>query len=386
MDLPPNRINGSAKDDILTGTSGGDSIFGYAGNDTLKALARDDYLDGGTGADKMYGGDGNDTYIVDNQADRVIEFANGGIDTIETRLKSVVLSANVENLTFTNSGHHSGTGNGLDNVLTGGAGNDSLDGRGGDDTLYGGAGNDSLVGSDGNDTLFGESGQDKLLGGAGNDVLDGGLSSDVLLGASGNDVYIVDNAKDRVVEIYRGGTDEVRSSVDFKLPANVENLAFTGQYSTNGIGNALDNVMTGNGEKNSLSGLDGDDTLDGGLGNDTLIGGAGADKFAFSSTPNSTSNFDIIKDFSHADGDKIELSRVMYSAFENLGRITDSEFYAAPNAKRAQTADQHLIYDTTSGALYYDGDGAGGRGAIEIAQIGIGLHQSLVFSDFAIIA
>jgi len=383
--LPSSRINGTASQDVLTGTSGGDAIFGYAGNDTLKGLGGDDYLDGGLGKDTMYGGDGNDTYIVDNLSDKVIELSNGGIDTIETKLKSTTLPANVENLTFLESVHHSGTGNSLDNVITGSSANDFLSGRSGDDTLYGGAGDDSLFGGTGNDMLFGGSGKDKLAGGEGSDVLDGGAGADILQGGRGNDVYIVDNVKDRAIDVSNGGTDEVHSSVDFTLSPNVENLVLTGIYSTNGSGNALNNVISGNSEKNALDGKAGNDTLDGGLGRDTLTGGLGADKFIFSTVPNSLENYDLITDFSHSDGDKIYLSQAVFSGFDHLGRVTAGEFYAAPGAKAAKTVDQHIIYNSTTGQLFYDPDGVGHHAAIEFAQVHLGTHESMLVSDFMII-
>ena len=45
----------------------------------------------------------------------------------------------VENLTYTGTGDFTGSGNELDNVITGGSGSDTLDGGGGNDTLDGGA-------------------------------------------------------------------------------------------------------------------------------------------------------------------------------------------------------------------------------------------------------
>ena len=50
------------------------------------------------------------------------EAAGAGTDTVQTALASYTLgAANVENLTFTGSGNFAGTGNALDNVITGGA-------------------------------------------------------------------------------------------------------------------------------------------------------------------------------------------------------------------------------------------------------------------------
>ena len=57
-------------------------------------------------------------------------------------------------------------------------------------------------------------------------------------------------------------------SVSYSLGANVENLTLTSGGNINGIGNDLNNVLTGN---------SGNNILDGGLGADTMIGGAGND-------------------------------------------------------------------------------------------------------------
>src|SRR5438477_59509 len=82
-------------------------------------LVGNDTLDGGPGADTMIGGTGNDTYVVDNAGDVVTENAGEGTDTVQTSLASYTLPANVENLTFTDNGTHTGNGNALANVVTG---------------------------------------------------------------------------------------------------------------------------------------------------------------------------------------------------------------------------------------------------------------------------
>jgi Ca2+-binding RTX toxin-like protein len=76
------------------------------------------------------------------------------------------------------------------------------------------------------------------------------------------------------------GTDEVRSSVTYRLQENVENLTLTGTAAINGTGNALANAIIGNDAANVLAGLAGNDTLSGLGGNDTLDGGVGADAMA----------------------------------------------------------------------------------------------------------
>lgn len=73
---------GTAADDVLTGGSGNDGLFGLAGNDSLDGGAGSDGLCGGAGndtlnggadADRMAGGVGDDTYVVDNAGDYVDE-------------------------------------------------------------------------------------------------------------------------------------------------------------------------------------------------------------------------------------------------------------------------------------------------------------------------
>jgi hypothetical protein len=121
-------FNGTDGDDHLDASSADKDIVatGGNGNDLLIGGLADDILNGGAGADQMSGGIGNDTYVVDNTGDVVTENAGEGIDTVQTTLASYFLSPNVENLTFTDNGTHSGTGNELNNVITGGGGNDKL--------------------------------------------------------------------------------------------------------------------------------------------------------------------------------------------------------------------------------------------------------------------
>jgi Ca2+-binding RTX toxin-like protein len=119
---------------------------------------------------------------------------------------------------------------------------------------------DVLNGDDRNNTLFGLGGDDTIDGGGGDDRMSGGL---------GNDTFVVDSAKDVVVEYPDQGIDTVRSSIDYTLGNNLENLVLLGA-ALNGTGNSLDNSMTGNAENNTLKGEAGNDILKfGGTGDDT---------------------------------------------------------------------------------------------------------------------
>jgi Ca2+-binding RTX toxin-like protein len=100
-----------------------------------------------------------------------------------------------------------------------------------------------------------------------------------MTGKGGNDTYVVDNIGDKVIEVAKGGTDTIESSITFSLAAltNVENLTLTGSGNINGTGMPLANQITGNTGNNTLDGGAGNDTLDGGAGNDILTGGLGVD-------------------------------------------------------------------------------------------------------------
>ena len=126
---------------------------------------------GDRGINFLFGGAGNDTYIVDTAGDVVTEYADEGIDSIQSSV-DFVLSDNVENLSLTGSRSIAGLGNTLDNTLIGNAGANTLSGLEGDDALDGGAGVDTLYGGQGADTLragaqggqlFGEEGGDTYI-------------------------------------------------------------------------------------------------------------------------------------------------------------------------------------------------------------------------------
>ncbi|MDD5008470.1 MAG: calcium-binding protein, partial [Syntrophorhabdaceae bacterium] len=318
-----NCLKGEYGNDILYGGQGNDILYGNGDYDWLDGNGDCDFLDGGIGADTMYGGKGNDTYVVDNAGDTVIEYLNGGIDTVQSSV-TYTLSNNVENLTLTGTDAINGygndldniiTGNSADNVLTGYAGNDTLDGGEGADTMYGSLGNDTyVVDNEGNTvTEYANEGidivrssitytlsdnvedlaltGDDAIDGYGNDLdnvitgndadntIGGSAGNDTLKGGKGDDIYMIDDLSDTVKENANEGIDTVKSSVTYSLANidNVENLTLTGTDAINGYGNDLDNYIIGSDADNVLEGGKGNDTLVGGAGNDTLKGGKGDD-------------------------------------------------------------------------------------------------------------
>ena len=179
---------------------------------------------------RLEGGRGNDTYIVISGGDQIVELANEGTDTVQTTVDFTLAPGSfVERLVAADPLASTGL------VLTGNAIANQIVGNAGPNVLSGGAGNDELQGLD------------------------------------GDDIYIVDDPGDRVIEGTGGGSDEIRATVSFAAPANVERITVLDPLSTASIaltGNALDNVITGGA---------GRDRLDGGSGTDTLIGGGGID-------------------------------------------------------------------------------------------------------------
>ena len=296
---------GNLLNNTLTGTGANDTLNGMDGNDTLI---------GGAGTDSMTGGTGNDTFIVDTAGDILTELAAGGTDIVQSSV-SLTLANEIENLTLTGAAGLAGTGNGLNNVITGSTGNDTLTGGGGTDTLIGGAGNDTFVVDTTTDTLTEAPGggtdtvqssvsitlaaevenliltgavglngtgnglNNVITGTAGNDTLSGGAGVDTLIGGAGNDAYVVDSATDTITELAGGGTDRVVSTVSLTLAAEVENLTLSGLVGLSGTGNALNNTILGSTGVDTLVGLDGDDTLNGGAGADSMVGGIGNDTF-----------------------------------------------------------------------------------------------------------
>ena len=62
-----NRVEGSARDDRLSGTDGPDHLRGFRGNDLIKALGGDDCVIGGRGRDRIKCGGGDDVAVVEGR-------------------------------------------------------------------------------------------------------------------------------------------------------------------------------------------------------------------------------------------------------------------------------------------------------------------------------
>jgi Ca2+-binding RTX toxin-like protein len=132
-------------------------------------------------------------------------------------------------------------------------------------------------------------------------------------------------------------------------------------------------AMPGVAGADTLDGGSGSDLLDGGLMADTLTGGAEEDTFRFS-TALGNANVDWIDDFNVTE-DTILLDNLIFANVGGDGTLALGAFYRSA-AGAAHDADDRIIYDTDSGALSYDADGAGQLDAVQYARLGTNLNLS----------
>jgi Ca2+-binding RTX toxin-like protein len=133
------------------------------------------------------------------------------------------------------------------------------------------------------------------------------------------------------------------------------------------------------GANDSLVGGGGADTLNGGTGIDTMTGGAAADSFVF----DNLSNIDIITDF-QIGVDEITLSLGTFGGVGTVGAFDPSAFVTAAGVPVAAAANDHILYNSTTGELFYDPDGSGATAMIEFANVTGG--TALSATDFTVIS
>jgi hypothetical protein len=238
------------------------------------------------------------------------------------------------------------------------------------------------------ENAIGGSGNDTLTGNAASNRLDGRAGADRMAGGGGSDRYWVDHPGDRVIEtrasLASGGNDTVYSSLPaYTLPAHVENLRLLSAGGAKGVGNGTANRLDGAAGNDTLSGGAGNDLLLGGLGTDRLSGGSGNDIFRFDTRPNASSNLDRITDFNVRD-DTVQLENAVFTSLTAVGALAQGSLRAGNGETSARDANDYLIYNRTTGALYYDADGSGtGAAAVQFAQLDSGLALSHL--DFVVV-
>jgi VCBS repeat-containing protein len=154
-------------------------------------------------------------------------------------------------------------------------------------------------------------------------------------------------------------------------------------------GNASVNLQYGQGGADVLFGGAGNDILQGGNGSNQLHGGAGADvlygnsnddTFFFdtalgSGGVNETNERDFIYRFEANGDDTIWLSKSVFNALATSGSSGGTALVAADFATVAGTGasasvgSARIVYDSTTGGLYYDSDGGSAVNRILFATI-----------------
>ena len=406
---------------LETTNAAGLGAINLSGNEIAQTITGNDganILNGGTDAlaDTLIGLGGNDTYIINSATDNITEFVGGGTADRAKASVSFVLTAgdNIEVLETTNAagvGLINLTGNEFVQTITGNAGANILNGGIDDvsDTLFGGLGNDTYIINTSNDlitefvaggtadvvqasisftlanddyietmlttdaalttaiNLTGNALRQVITGNAGVNILNGGVDvvPDTLVGGLGNDTYIINTSSDLITEFVAGGAaDVVQASVSFTL-ANDDYIDIM-QTTDAALLTAIN--LTGNSVSQSLIGNAGANILNGMFGNDILTGGLGADTFLFN-TALGAANRDVITDFNVA-ADTIQLENTgIFTALGAALGVLDVNLFKNLTTGGAVDATDRILYNDTTGAIFYDADGTGATAAIQFATL-----------------
>jgi Ca2+-binding RTX toxin-like protein len=228
------------------------------------------------------------------------------------------------------------------------------------------------------DLISAEGGSDTITATLANlqqkDVIDGGSGTDTFNLTSG---VATDN-----VEINLSDTANQLLSIADTTVSNFEKFDFAnfagttdfqgsiksdfilaGKGSDNLAGDAGNDVLTGNAGHDSLIGGAGNDTLTGNAGDDIITGGTGSDRFVFDinkAFSGSLMGSDQITDFAPT-ADKIVLDKSTFSSLTSIagsGFSVASEFAVVNNDAALATSNALITYNSSSGALAYNQNGA----------------------------
>ncbi|MBZ9822416.1 calcium-binding protein [Mesorhizobium sp. CA4] len=195
----------------------------------------------------------------------------------------------------------------------------------------------------------------------------------VIQGGKGNNTYHVNNAHDKIMEANGGGFDKVMASVSYALSAG----SHVEQLSTSKTAGKTAINLTGNEFGQTILGSNGDNKINGGGGSDLLKGYGGHDAFVFN-TALGKYNIDRIADFD-VSRDKINLDHGIFAGLQK-GALAAGDFHIG---RGAHDASDHIIYNSATGALSFDNDGAGGHAQVQFASLSPHLH--LGESSFVVI-
>jgi Ca2+-binding RTX toxin-like protein len=349
-------LNGNGLGNELTGGYGdSDVLNGFGGNDVLIPVGGQDTLHGGDGFDFVSFG----KFLVTG----TINLATGRTDYLmhAPPFPDVAASA-----TFT----------GMEGAI-GSTGADTLIGDGQGNILKGGGNADTIDGGAGDDQMFGEAGNDGFRGSTGADHYDGGADTDVVnfAQASGVNVFLDGsgtNGKAAAGDIFVGVEN---------ILGGVGGAQRVGDRTTNPRArHAGNDNLWGRAGIDTLEGGAGADRLQGGFGNDVLVGGADADRFVFVDAP-AAGGLDRTNDFA-AGIDKIEIDASAFGGGLVAGGAVRLVANASPSS--AGIAGGVFLYDTDSGFLSWDADGAGAGAAVAFFRLQN--LPALSAADFIVVA
>jgi M6 family metalloprotease-like protein len=199
------------------------------------------------------------------------------------------------------------------------------------------------------------------------------------------DVFDADSTRDT---IFNQGTVTFLNDLDNKVTGfNNSNDVINGQTGNDRIdgrgGNDLlrgglgNDTCLGSNGKDILIGGDGNDHLIGGNRKDSLTGGEGEDKFSFTFP---TEGIDTITDFSVVN-DIIQVSKAGFDGGLKKGILKAAQFVIGSAAK---DQSDRFIYNQSTGELFFDVDGKGGTGQVQLAKLSTGL--AMTNNDIQVIA
>jgi Ca2+-binding RTX toxin-like protein len=163
--------------------------------------------------------------------------------------------------------------------------------------------------------------------------------------------------------------------------------SFTGELVVNAkFGNAT-TIVGGQGD-DYITGSDNGNTFISSVGDDTYFAGNGVDTFVFNTSVTDNANgVDLVANFaSGVDG--FSLDKDVFTGLGATGVLSGANFVSDALVDDEGLANHaYIMYDTTTGALYYDATGGATlNDAVQFAQLGLGSHPTLTVADFTVTA
>jgi Ca2+-binding RTX toxin-like protein len=366
--LSDNQIS----DDFYDGRGGTvtGTVFLNAGNDRAYGGAGNETIEGGGGNDTIDGGGGNDTAVYSGARANytIVKNANGSLTVTDTRAgqDGVDTLTNVRFAKFSDQPQvvlHNTAPTGVALSKTAIA----------EDTLV-----NTVVMSLSATDADGDAVTYSLFSDVGGTFrIDG--NSLVLVKALDYETQFLQPISVKAQDAYGGETIQ-SFLLDVTNVVETTGLTLTGTPGADSrTGEAGSDLIYGLAGNDVLKGEAGNDKLYGGLGKDVLTGGLGQDVFVFDSKPNKATNLDKIIDFNVRD-DTIHLAKAAFSKIAKKGVLSSKAFY---KGAKAHDADDRIIYDSKTGALFYDQDGKGAKVAIQMATLSKNLKMAA--QDFYVI-